>query len=110
MKKLSVSLSGHQTSISLESDFIDALDSLDNALNKLSARKSSIGSTQSRLESALNTLSIQYANLLSAKSIINDADIASEASNYTQQQILQQVSTSLLAQANQSPSIALSLI
>ena len=45
-----------------------------------------------------------------AKSIITDADIASEASKFTQQQILQQVSTSLLAQANQAPSIALSLV
>ena len=42
--------------------------------------------------------------------VITDADIAAEASNFTQQQILQQVSTSLLAQANQAPSIALSLV
>ena len=55
-------------------------------------------------------ITTQYENLSSAKSIITDADIAAEASNFTQQQILQQVSTSLLAQANQAPSIALSLV
>ena len=87
-----------------------ALEVLDNAINDITSRKSTIGSVQNRLESALDTLTTQYANLSSAKSIITDADIASEASVYTQQQILQQVSTSLLAQANQSPSIALSLL
>ena len=58
----------------------------------------------------LQTLTTQYENLSSAKSIITDADIAAEASTFVQNQILQQVSTSLLSQANQAPSIALSLI
>ncbi len=87
-----------------------ALENLDKGLDNITGRKSTIGSAQNRLESALSTLTTQYENLSSAKSIITDADIASEASNFTQQQILQQVSTSLLAQANQSPSIALSLV
>ena len=87
-----------------------ALDALDNAINNLTDRKSTIGSLGNRLNSALDTLTTQYTNLSSAKSIITDTDVASEASNYTQNQILQQVSTSLLTQANQAPSIALSLI
>ena len=87
-----------------------ALGNLDTAINDITARKSLIGSAQNRLDSALDTLTTQFENLSSAKSIITDADIASEASSYTQQQILQQVSTSLLAQANQAPSIALSLV
>ena len=87
-----------------------AVKALDKGIDNLTSRKSIIGSVQNRLESALSTLTTQYENLSSAKSIITDADIASEASTYTQQSILQQVSTSLLAQANQAPSIALSLI
>ena len=87
-----------------------AIENLDAGIDNVTSRKSLIGSAQNRLESALDTLSIQYENLSSAKSIITDADIASEASNYVQQQILQQISTSLLAQANQAPSIALSLL
>ena len=87
-----------------------AVENLDTGIDNVTSRKSLIGSAQNRLESALDTLTIQYENLSSAKSIITDADIASEASNYVQQQILQQVSTSLLAQANQAPSIALSLV
>ena len=91
-------------------DFNVALSKLDSAIDDLTARKSLIGSAQSRLGSALDTLTTQYTNLSSAKSIITDADIASEASKFTQNQILQQVSTSLLAQANQAPSVALSLL
>jgi len=87
-----------------------ALKNLDAAIENLTGRKSQIGSAQNRLESALDTLTTQYENLSSANSIITDADIAEEASAYTQQSILQQVSTSLLAQANQAPSVALSLI
>ena len=91
-------------------DMVTALNNLDQGLDNITARKSIIGSAQNRLESALSTLTTQYENLSSAKSIITDADIASEASNFVQQQILQQVSTSLLAQANQAPSIGLSVV
>ena len=90
--------------------FTQAIDDLDSAIDDLTARKSLIGSAQNRLDSALNTLTTQFENLSSAKSIITDADIAAEASTFTQNQILQQVSTSLLAQANQAPSVALSLV
>lgn len=86
------------------------LEGLDKAIDSITSRKSLIGSTQNRLDSALDTLTVQYENLSSAKSIITDSDIASEASSYTQNLILQQVSTALLAEANQTPSIALSLI
>ena len=93
-----------------ESWFDEAIRALDTAITDITDRKSVIGSAGNRMDSALQTLTTQYENLSSAKSVITDADIAAEASNYTQQQILQQVSTSLLAQANQAPSIALSLI
>ena len=92
-------------------DFFDAaIESMDKAITDITDRKSIIGSAGNRMDSALATLTTQYENLSSAKSVITDADIAAEASSFTQQQILQQVSTSLLAQANQAPSIALSLV
>ena len=90
--------------------FAEAIDTLDEMIDNLTGRKAIIGSAQGRLDSALDTLTTQFSNLTSAKSVITDADIASEASNFTQNQILQQVSTSLLAQANQAPSVALSLL
>ena len=93
-----------------DTEFDTAIRALDAAVDDITNRKSKIGSAGNRMDSALATLETQYENLSSAKSIITDADIASEASNFTQQQILQQVSTSLLAQANQAPAIALSLV
>ena len=93
-----------------ENDYDVAIKALDAAITKITDKKSEIGSVGNRMDSALSTLTTQYENLSSAKSIITDADVAAEASNFTQQQILQQVSTSLLAQANQAPAIALSLV
>lgn len=87
-----------------------AIQKLDTGINKITSRKSTIGSAENRLSSALDTLTTQYENLSSSKSVITDADIASEASSYTQNQILQQISVALLSQANQAPSIASSLI
>ena len=91
-------------------EFRDILDSVDVGIKEISTRRGTIGAITNRLESAVEALDIQNENLLAAKSRIMDADIAEESSNYTRQQILQQASASLLTQANQAPSIALSLI
>ena len=86
------------------------LDQLDAAISEISTRRGTIGSTINRLNSAVEQLDTQYENLSAANSRITDADIATESSNYIQNQILQQASASLLVQANQQPNIALSLI
>ena len=88
----------------------DQLDQLDAAISEISTRRGTIGSTINRLNSAVEQLDTQYENLSAANSRITDADIATESSNYVQNQILQQASASLLVQANQQPNIALSLI
>ncbi|MDD3237859.1 MAG: flagellin [Candidatus Gastranaerophilales bacterium] len=86
------------------------LDTLDTALNTVTAQKADIGAYQNRLTSNLDNLTTTITNMQSSKSTIMDADVATESANFTQQSILQQASASLLAQANQVPSIALSLI
>ena len=91
-------------------EFRQILDDLDTGIKEISTRRGTIGAITNRLESAVEALDIQNENLLAAKSRIVDADIGEESSNYTKYQILQQASASLLVQANQSPSIALSLI
>ena len=91
-------------------DMQDQLDALDAAITEISTRRGTIGSTINRLDSAMDQLDTQYENLSAANSRISDADIATESSNYIQNQILQQASASLLTQANQQPNIALSLI
>lgn len=82
----------------------------DNALKDVTTRRADIGAYQNRLTSALDSLSVATENMSSAKSTIMDADIAKESSTFTKASILQQASASLLAQANQAPSIALTLI
>ena len=91
-------------------EFRAILDDLDTGIKEISTRRGTIGAITNRLESAVEALDIQNENLLAAKSRIMDADIGEESSNYTKYQILQQASASLLVQANQSPSIALSPI
>ena len=83
---------------------------IDLAINDISNKKSTIGATMNRLESATNSLTTTVENNTAAKSTIMDADIAAESADYTKAQILQQTSASLLVQANSLPSIALSLI
>ena len=88
-------------------DFIAVLD---DAIDTISSRKSTIGAIMNRLESAEASLTTTIENATAAKSTIMDADIAEESAEYTKQQILQQTSSALLVQANQLPSLALNLI
>lgn len=86
------------------------LETLDKAITKISDRVTSIGAAQNRVESAISSISVQTENLTSSLSTLRDADVAEESSNYIKAQILQQASATLLATANQTPSIALNLI
>ena len=88
----------------------DLLTKLDEILKAVSNKQTELGSVQNRLESVLEEISIQYDNLVSSRSTIRDADIAEESSQYIKMQILQQASATLLATANQTPSIALQLL
>ena len=86
------------------------LSFIDDAIENVSNRTSLIGAYMNRVESAVDAISVQKENIVSANSSIKDADVATEASNYIKYQILQQSSSTLLATANQQPSIALNLL
>ena len=88
----------------------DYLTMIDKMLAQASEKQTMFGATSNRLESVLEEITIQRDNLVSSRSTIRDADIAEVSSHYIQQQILQQAAATLLATANQSPSIALQLI
>jgi flagellin len=104
---LTTSLTDAFATAGAASSFISEIDT---AISEVSSRRSTIGSIQNRLGSAIQSLNVQYENMSASESRIRDVDVASEAANLTKNQILQQASATLLAQANQSPSIALSLI
>lgn len=88
----------------------EMLGFVDKAINDISRRATKIGAAQNRVESAITALEVQSQNITSSLSTLRDTDIATESSNYIQQQILQQASATLLSTANQMPSIALNLI
>ncbi len=89
---------------------IAALANLDKVITAISSRATDLGAAQNRVESAMSAIDVQAQNLTSSLSTLRDTDIASESSNYIQQQILQQASATLLSTANQLPSIALNLV
>ena len=86
------------------------LQFIDEAITNVSDRTTLIGAYMNRVESAVDAISVQKENIVSANSSIKDADVATESSNYIKYQILQQSSATLLSTANQVPSIALNLI
>lgn len=88
----------------------NALKTLDSALSDVDSLRSSLGAVQNRFESTVANLNNTISNLSAARSRIEDADYATEVSNMTKAQILQQAGTSVLAQANQVPQNVLSLL
>ena len=91
-------------------DASSMLDEIDKVINTISGRSTTLGSAQNRIESAIESIGVQSENITSSLSTLRDADIAEESSNYIKAQILQQASATLLATANQTPSIALNLL
>ncbi|WZB76764.1 flagellin [Achromobacter insuavis] len=86
------------------------MKTLDAAFNKLDKMTGEMGAVQNRLESTVSNLNNVINNLANARSRIQDADYATEVSNMSKAQILQQAGTSVLAQANQVPQTVLSLL
>lgn len=87
-----------------------AMDVIDAAIQDISGTRGDLGAVQNRLSTTVSNLATQRENLSSANSRIRDVDVASETVNMTRSQILMQAGISVLAQANQLPSMALSLI
>jgi flagellin len=87
-----------------------AITAIDFALSDVDTIRGDLGAVQSRLESTISNLSNVVENVSAARSRIVDADIAAETSAMTKASILQQAGVAVLAQANQAPQLALSLL
>lgn len=87
-----------------------ALTAIDSAITSVSNIRGTLGAVQNRLQSTINNLQVSVENLSAAESRIRDVDVASETAAMTRAQILTQAGTSILAQANQTPQSALSLL
>jgi flagellin len=97
-------------SVATRSDALTTIEAAETTLSSVITQRGQIGSQQSRLQIAANNLSQAKENFLAAESRIRDADVASEAANLIKNQILQQAGAAVLAQANQAPALALSLL
>ena len=86
------------------------LKALDSALAIVDKLRGSLGAVQNRFDSVISNLGATVTNLSSSRSRIEDADYATEVSNMTRAQILQQAGTSVLAKANQSTQGVMSLL
>ncbi|ENW4829952.1 flagellin [Vibrio vulnificus] len=88
----------------------EAVAIIDGALKSVDSERASLGAFQNRFNHAISNLSNINENVNASSSRIKDTDYAKETTQMTKTQILQQASTSILAQAKQSPSAALSLL
>jgi flagellin len=87
-----------------------AIASLDVALNSVNELRANLGAITNRLEHAITNQANQEQNMQAAESTIRDTDFAEETTKFTRNQILQQSSTAMLAQANSIPQSVLSLL
>lgn len=83
---------------------------LDTAMKYVDSHRAELGAYQNRFNHAINNLDNIHENLAASNSRIQDTDYAKETTQMVKQQILQQVSTSILAQAKQAPNLALTLL
>ncbi len=97
-------------SLKSRADALQTLSLMKNTQNRLSQQRGIIGSYQSRVGIALQNLQSDRENLQAAESRIRDADIAKESADLVRVRILQQAASSVLAQVNQTPALALKLL
>jgi flagellin len=86
------------------------IDNIDGAINKVNSERAMYGATQNRFDSVIGNLQVSVENQSAAKSRITDADFATETSNLSRSQILQQAGNAMVAQANQLPNQVLALL
>ena len=88
----------------------EALQRIDNAIDKVNSARGELGAIQTRFEKTVENIDIQNENLTAARGRVVDADFAQETANLSRTQILQQAGTAMVAQANQLPQQVLSLL
>lgn len=100
----------HGLDLSSKDTAMSAMGNIDEAINRVNANRSELGSLQNRLHSTSNTLGTTVENLSDARSRIMDTDIATETSNLAKNNILQNAGIAVLAQANAAPNAAMKLL
>ncbi|MBC7539863.1 MAG: flagellin FliC [Bacteriovorax sp.] len=98
------------TGIGNKDDALSAISTVDSAITKVSGQRANLGSIQSRLGSTVKNLETQTINQDSARSVIQDVDVAEASAALASNNVVKNAAVSTLAQANQIPNSALRLI
>jgi flagellin len=98
------------SNIANKDDALTSISSIDEAITKVSGQRANLGSIQSRLQSTVKNLEVQTINQDSARSVIQDVDVAEASAALASNQVVKNAAVSTLAQANQIPNSALRLI
>ena len=101
---------GKVVDVSTQANANAAVAVFNNALQKALDQQTTIGAIEARLEYTSSNLTVSSENVQAAESVIRDADMAKEMTNYTKNNVLLQAAQSMLAQANQNSSAVLSLL
>ena len=99
-----------QASLSTATNAKNAIGTFDAAIQQLSKSRAVLGAVQNRMTVTVSNLAVAHENLSAANSRIRDVDVANESAQLTKSQILSQAGLAVLAQANQLPQSALSLL
>jgi flagellin len=89
---------------------LSAMDDLDDAIDEITTARATFGAVQNRFDAVISNLQVASENQAASRGRIMDADFATETSNLSRGQILQQAGTAMVAQANQLPQGVLSLL
>ena len=98
------------TSLDSQTHALAALKNIDDAIATVSTARANFGTVMNRMDFAVSNIQTMQLNITAANSRIRDVDVASETANLSRNQVLTQAGTAILAQANQIPQMALSLI
>jgi flagellin len=98
------------TGITNKDDALSSISNIDKAIEKVSGQRANLGSIQSRLQSTIKNLEVQTINQDSARSVIQDVDVAEASASLASNQVVKNAAISTLAQANQIPNSALRLL
>ncbi|HYP99144.1 MAG TPA: flagellin, partial [Polyangiaceae bacterium] len=104
------SITANTTDLSTATHALNALATIDTAIQNVSTARSNFGTAMNRMDFATSNIQTMQLNITAANSRIRDVDVASETANLSRNQVLTQAGTAVLAQANQIPQLALSLI
>ena len=103
-------MSIHKTDTLTMENSTQAINDVDYAIRFVSSARSALGAYQNRLEHTANSLDVTSENMTTAYSRVMDTDMATEMTEYSSYQVINQAATSMLAQANERPSTVLQLL